>query len=339
MRLQTEVITQLALEYPKPGAIVTPDQVTHYHGIIANWAQSFPRVYALESPDTSKDETKSWVGFNRYYLHTIYYFFMLVPIRPYMAKEYHSKSPKNELDIRTNGIEYCLKNLRSDAIWVDHISRHGGGYYFMLFSLLDTVALLSATVTQDTRRTITNLAEIFHEVNNALKLLAGIHQSSAIATMAYHALSKVVASFPQPGPSAQQQKRARLGDADIVAVPSIEQGLQNTECSESSPDGQEQMMTPCTTPSSCQNVGRDRSTTANSPEGDQVLPDQHSIHETLANSDNAMSSRAVPKDHGNQFVEQDDTPISLDEFTAIWDWASLDCDANDINSIYKAHDS
>lgn len=334
MRLQSEVITDLAVEYPKPGAIITVEDIRHYHGIVFKWSRSFPSIYALDNPDTSHDDAHSWLGFNRYYLHTIFYFLMLAPIRPYMAKEYVHDSLKEELDIRTDGIEYCLKNLRSDAKWTKHISCHGGGYHFMIFSLLDTVALLSATVLKDTQKTISNLYEIFEEVNNAVRLISGIRQSSTTAAMGYHALSTVAGLFPQPDISDQQQKRQKLDNTPNLpasAGPSGGTAEPSKLCGscESSPECLDNIMTPINTPNSSENVETDCSTSGNSPETGIQAMDIPSIDACVIEATNQTESQSMTDISTNQRQGLKDTLVEpIDEFTALWEWANLDWDVH-----------
>ncbi|OAQ64318.2 fungal transcriptional regulatory protein [Pochonia chlamydosporia 170] len=334
MRLQSEVITNLAVEYPNPNAVVTPEQIQHYQGLISGWARSFPPVYALDKPDTTQDSDNPWIGFNRYYLHTIYYFFMLTPIRPYMAKEYPQESDEAEVTIRTKGIEYCLGNLRSDAKWVEHISKHGGGFHFMLFSLLDTVALLSTTLMKDTHKTITNLVEIYDEVNNALTLLAGIRETSSTATMAYYALGKVVEGFPKPASSIQQQKKQKRDDSQAPSAHPPKGHLpHNTinpamlhDSSESSPESHGPMMTPGTTPSPRHDVGADDFASRNSPQYAPDPTDNSSIDERILQTAEQSGDEGHHIDRGSQHVGLDETLLSFDGLTAIWDGDNIDWD-------------
>lgn len=257
---------------------------------------------------------------------------MLAPMRPFMTKQYTHESEKKEVNIRAAGIEYCLQNLRLDKAWVEHISKHGGVYHFMLFSLLDTMALLSATVIKDTHKMITNTAEILEEVNNALTLLAGIRGSSSIATMAYHALGKVAESFPQPDVTTQQKKKQRIADSKETTAFSSEDGLLRDtidpamlrDSSESSPESQPQMMTSVTTPGSCQNVEAVSSTPGNNPGHGQNLAVNPYLDETITQAAEQDVGSAPPAGQRSGAPGLDDTLKSRYEFTALWDWASMD---------------
>lgn len=332
MRLQSEIVTDLSVEYPRPGAIVTPEDVRHYHRMVSKWSRSFPPVYALKSPDVSNDYACPWISFNRYYLHTIFYFLMLAPIRPYMMKEYNHDSPQDELDIRIHGIEYCLDNLRLDAKWTKHVSHHGGGYHFMLFSLLDTVALLSATLLKDTQKQIRNTSEIFEEVNNSVTLISGIRQSSTTATMAYHALSKVVETFPQPDISDQQKKRQRMDDTpnSPASASRSEDAADSSRLDESrgaSPECLNSILTPITTPSSSQNIETDWSTSRNSPESGVQAMDMPSNDVRGAEATDHTDRQTTNGSEANQPSGLNETLMEpIDEFTALWQWASGEWD-------------
>ena len=219
MRLLSELITSLAVVYAGPTDVVTPTQIRHYKDMVENWMRSLPPVYEFDNPDISMDRSHPWIVLNRFYLHYITCFTMLIPMRPYMTKVSTSASPKEELEIRDDGIEYCLKTLRSTVQWVKHISHHGGGFHFAISCVFDSVASLCTTVIKDVDRTIAENDEICKEMDNAMTVLSQLFHVSAAAKMAHETLTaKFMWKLPRPIACRQRQGRARCHCASSTAT-------------------------------------------------------------------------------------------------------------------------
>ncbi|KAJ4150491.1 hypothetical protein LMH87_011239 [Akanthomyces muscarius] len=330
MKIQSQLISQLAATYPNSNNL-EPNQIRKYQATVENWARAFPRVYAFDNPDTSKDATNPWIIFNRYYLYTMAYFLLLASIRPVMLKGYTSALSEEERDICSDGIKYCVKNIRVAVLWAEHVDRHGGGYHFMTSSAFDTVVLLCTCIMKDVENTMTKKDEIYKELDNAVSLFARIAHTSSTAKFARDTASQVVAKLQRPNAARNIQKRQKTAaDATSPKPKASSPGLAEETGSETSPES----------------MTRDESTPASMSDGWQGSTDgvrgTSSVDEHRANygtideslspwpmdsyDETAAAEQAATlgDDFAFEFEEQGtDQPVQLDDFAALWDWEAL----------------
>ncbi|OAQ99169.1 hypothetical protein LLEC1_01243 [Akanthomyces lecanii] len=330
MKIQSQLISQLAATYPNSNNLEA-SQIRQYQATVETWAKAFPRVYAFDNPDTSKDETNPWIIFNRYYLYTMAYFLLLASIRPVMLKGYTCALSEEERGICSDGIRYCVKNIRVAALWAEHVDRHGGGYHFMTSSAFDTVVLLCTCIMKDVENTMMKEDEIYEELDNAVSLFARIAHTSSTAKFALDTASQIVAKLQRPNAARNMQKRQKTAADTISPRPTAPSpGLAEETGSDTSPE----------------NMSRDESTPASMSDGWQGSTDgvrgTSSVDEHRANLGTIDESLSPwPMDNydeaavaeqaaafGDEFAfgleEQDtDQPVQLDDFAALWDWEAL----------------
>ena len=224
MKMQSALVTKLALKFTVPKNVVTPTEVEDYKATIEDWMNRFPPVFAFENADTQLDERYHWVPFHRYYLYTMAYLMILNPIRAYMAEDMTVDSDNSRVKIRQDGIGYSLRLLKSLREWLDIVSHRDGRFHFIIFALLDTALSLSNAIIHDKDHTIPNSAEVLNAIDTALSMLKRLKMLSSSAKASHDMLSKLVKMVPRDvAPSeTTQRKKARIGDdlsASVKVVP------------------------------------------------------------------------------------------------------------------------
>lgn len=210
MKLQSEAIALLASRFQAPKNVVTPKDIQEYKGILETWIRNFPAVYSTTTPDESKDYGSPWITHHRFYLHTMAYLMILNPIRRYLAQTFSPETPPEEHAIRQIGVDYSLLNLETTTEWAKIASHRDGRFHFIIFSLFDTVAVLSAAILNDKDNSIPRRTEIIDAIDEALITLKKIYNLSKTAKQSYDILSQLVRRIPRR--RSAQSKRKRFGE-------------------------------------------------------------------------------------------------------------------------------
>lgn len=338
MKIQSQLISQLAATYPNSNNL-RPSQIRQYQAAVEAWARAFPRVYAFDNPDTSKDATNPWIIFNRFYLYTMSYFLLLASIRPVMLKGYTSSLSEEEQGICADGLRYCAKNIRVAVLWAQNVDRNGGGYHFMISSAFDTIVLLCTCIMKDVDNTMTKENEIYEELDNAVSLFARIAHTSSTAKFALDTASQLVSKLQRPNVARKTQKRQKI-EADATsprpttgaAKPSTapSPGLTEETGSETSP---ENMSRGESTPAS---LSDDWQGSNDGVRGTSSIDDAGAgfggIDESLSpwpldSYDETLAAEQAAAIGDNfQFALQEhatDESVQLDDFAALWDWEAL----------------
>ncbi|CAM1510088.1 Fc.00g004230.m01.CDS01 [Cosmosporella sp. VM-42] len=220
MKLQSEVIGDLAARFSAPKNVVTLAEIEEYKGMIEAWFRSFPPVYSVDNPDKSVDHLHPWVSSHRFYIHTMAYLMILNPIRIHLAKPYTRASPKDELKVRADAVYYSLRNLDTTTQWVDETSHRDGRFHFIIFSLFDTATVLSTAIIKDTDQTVPRRDEILIAIHNAVKLLKRLNNISKTAKTSYEILSRLAQRVPRPPmlPLDGYRKRSKVSEVALPVV-------------------------------------------------------------------------------------------------------------------------
>lgn len=221
MKLQSELVTDLARRWGAPKNISTLPDIQEYKRQIEKWIRNFPAVYDVNTPDTSKDHMHTWIMFHRFYIHTMAYLMILNPMRAHMAKNFNRSSPKDELELRADAVYYSIKNLDTTTRWAEHVSPRDGRFHFIIFSLFDTATVLSTAIIKDEDQTIPSRDEIIESVDNAVVLLRRLKAISKTAKTSYCILVKMVQRMPRPNTGRdmyrKKQRVARVESASPAA--------------------------------------------------------------------------------------------------------------------------
>ncbi|KIL95978.1 hypothetical protein FAVG1_00717 [Fusarium avenaceum] len=219
MKLQSELVTQLAQRWGAPKNITSANDIQEYKATLEQWIGRFPAVYDVDNPDTSKDMKYSWIVYHRFYLHTMAYLMILNPMRSFMAQVYTKNSSEEVLAVRNDAIKYSLKNLETTNQWANHASHRDGRFHFIIFSLFDTAAVLSTAIIKDHDDTIPRKDEIIDSVDNSIKLLKRLKLLSKTAKTSYDILVKMAYKMPRKSPPQREpvsRKKQRLAQAPIA---------------------------------------------------------------------------------------------------------------------------
>ncbi|KAF5020223.1 hypothetical protein F66182_7740 [Fusarium sp. NRRL 66182] len=223
MKLQAELVAQLAQRWGAPKNITSASDIQEYKGQLERWMHAFPAVYDTDNPDTSKDLKYGWIVHHRFYIHTMAYLMILNPMRAFMAQVYNKDSPKDLLDVRADAVKFSLRNLDTTVRWANQASYRDARFHFIIFSLFDTAAVLSTAIIKDQDHTIPRKDEIVDAVDNSIRLLKRLKTLSKTAKTSYDILIKMVQKMPRrsapaPAPARDNiRKKQRVAPAPMAA--------------------------------------------------------------------------------------------------------------------------
>jgi hypothetical protein len=179
-----------------PRNIESPEQIQEYLRILESWVRGFPVVYSTEKPDHSQDASYPWVISHRFHIHAMAYLTILNPIRAYLAKTYSGSSSKDVLPIREIGVHYALKVVETAVAWAEDDHHTGGAFYYMVFSLFDTAAVLSAAIIEDEDHSMPQRADVLQGIHKAVELLWRLSDSTKTAAASFRVLYRLVEQVP-----------------------------------------------------------------------------------------------------------------------------------------------
>ncbi|RSL72080.1 hypothetical protein CEP53_001283 [Fusarium sp. AF-6] len=285
MKLQSELVTQLAQRWSAPKNINTASEVQEYKRMLEDWIRDFPVVYDVDRPDTSKDHKHTWIVFHRFYIHTMAYLMILNPMRSFMAQTYTKSSPEDLLAVRSDAVHYSLKNLDTTTRWVDHVSHRDGRFHFIIFSLFDTAAVLSTAIIKDEDHTIPRRDEIVDAVDNSVRLLKRLKAISTTAKTSHDILVKMAQRMPRRSAPLRDnyRKKQRVAPTTAPTPPttSSESGSHLSPASHSHSQGFESQQSSPSNWASSESVGA-----GSTPQSNYSYYDHH---------DNAGHVQAAPQ--------------------------------------------
>ncbi|OAA48679.1 Transcription factor [Metarhizium rileyi] len=219
MKMQSGLTRRLASRFSAPKNIISPEEVQEYKVIIEDWVNQFPPEYAFDNPDTSKDQKCSWLFAHRFYVYTMACLLILNPIRHYMVKQYTWKSDPEELDIRTVGVWYSLKLMKTLRRWVDKIYNRDGRLHFIIFSIFDTAAILCTAILKDAEYTISNRVDVLASIGDAVDMLKKLNTISKTSKTSYDILERLVRRLPEAVPRRDLERRVKRTRVNVSSSP------------------------------------------------------------------------------------------------------------------------
>lgn len=217
--MQSGLTRQLALRFSAPKNIISPAEVQEYKVIIEKWVDGFPPEYAFDNPDTSKDQKCAWLFAHRFYVYTMACLLILNPIRHYMVKQYTWDSPVDELNIRSVGVWYSLKLMKTLRLWVDKIYNRDGRLHFIIFSIFDTAAILCTAILKDTEGTITNRQDVLSSIGDAVDMLKKLNAISKTSKTSYDILERLVRRLPEAVPRKDMERQVKRAKVRVRSSP------------------------------------------------------------------------------------------------------------------------
>ncbi|KAK8141042.1 hypothetical protein G3M48_000962 [Beauveria asiatica] len=198
MKLQSEVIGELATRFGSPREVTSPAQIDQYTRVIINWMQRFPQVYNIDNPDTSIDSKYSWVTLHRHYLHTMAHSMLIDPLRAYMARRMTASSHPDDLRIRDLGIIYTMKLMSALTAFFDFLYPKDAKFHWARFSIFDTAAVLCSAILHDEDDCIPNRHEILIAIESARSMLERLATETRTAKTSFEILSKLAKRIENP---------------------------------------------------------------------------------------------------------------------------------------------
>lgn len=226
MKLQSELITQLANRFGRPRDVTSVQDVQEYQRIIEAWMRALPPTYGFDDADKSADVQRPWIVLHRHYLHTMSYSMLLDPIRAYLAKYMSTASPPRELAIRSDGVDYSLKLMGALYGFFDHVYPRDAKFHFVLFCIFDTAAVLCSALMHDEDGSIPRHGEILGAIDGAVAMLKRLNTVTKTAKTSYDVLLRVSQRVTRMPPRAPEHGRRRFvpaptppGPADLYSDP------------------------------------------------------------------------------------------------------------------------
>lgn len=240
MKLQSELIGQLSKRFGIPKNVVSPDDVQEYMAILQAWMRNFPATYDMDSPDRSSDIQRPWIVLHRHYLHTMSHSMLLDPIRAYLARTMTMASPIQELQIRSDGVDYALRLMGCLYGFFNHVYPRDAKFHFVLFCIFDTAALLCSALMHDQDGSMPRRQDISAAIDGALAMLRRLSKVTKTARKSYEMLVRVSQRVRGPGPTAGFSppggKRPRL-PLDLAMTPPSMNQAELASARDLAPDG------------------------------------------------------------------------------------------------------
>ncbi|KAG4266805.1 hypothetical protein FPRO04_13100 [Fusarium proliferatum] len=191
-KLQYQLISSLAKRWQTPQNINSPSKVQDYKNMVEHHVSSFPAVFALNNPDTSKDAEWPWVVTHRYYVQTMAYFMILQPYKSYFLHPSTDLSVPEIQQLRAEAVECSLKTLQIATQWASRVSQGDGQFHLVVLCLFDTAAFLSMSLQRDQVNNFPQQVKVVIAVNEAAATLKELQTISRGAQSSYRLLCKIL---------------------------------------------------------------------------------------------------------------------------------------------------
>nr|RBQ87617.1 hypothetical protein FVER53263_00017 [Fusarium verticillioides] len=191
-KLQYQLISSLAKRWQTPQNINTPSKVREYKKMVEQHVSSFPAVFALNSPDTSKDAEWPWVVTHRYYVQAMAYFMILQPYKAHLLHPSINLSVPEIQQLRAEAVECALKTLQIARQWASRVSQGDGQFHLVVLCLFDTAAFLSMSLQKDQVKDFPRRQKAVVAVNEAAATLKELQAISRGAQSSHGLLCKIL---------------------------------------------------------------------------------------------------------------------------------------------------
>ncbi|KAF4978979.1 hypothetical protein FZEAL_4734 [Fusarium zealandicum] len=197
MKLQSGLIRKLFNRFGLTKNVVAPADVQEYQGMIEAWIKDFPPPFDAHNPDKSLDASCPWIVRHRHYIRTMAFSMLLDPIRSFLARPFTIRSSHAELQIRRDGIDYCLELMVSLREFFNHVYPRDARFHFILFCIFDTSTVLSSAVLHDEHHTLPRRDDVFKAIDEAHAMLQRLRMVTKSAKISYGILTRIVQRLPR----------------------------------------------------------------------------------------------------------------------------------------------
>lgn len=211
MKLQSQLIGKIAHAFGLPKYVVSTDDVQKYQRMIGTWMQGFPKWYSVDVPDESQDKKHPWIQLHRHYLHTMAHSMILDPIRPFLAKHMSQQTPAAELEVRRDGISYCLSLVKALYKFFKYVYPRDSKFHFVIFCLFDTASVMCSVIIHDQDDSAPQKHDMLVAVDGALAMLKKLSHVTDGAKTSHQVLHRIA-----------QRAKAAAGTSEQAAVSTSE---------------------------------------------------------------------------------------------------------------------
>nr|RBQ88368.1 hypothetical protein FVER53263_00794 [Fusarium verticillioides] len=197
MKMQCSVTRQLSRRFGSPKNVMAHADVQEYQGIIETWIASFPPPFNVQHPDTSSDGLYPWVVLHRHILHTVAFSMLLQPIRGFLTRPFAIRSLEAELQIRSDGINYCLELMASLRRFFKYVYPRDAKFHFVLFCIFDISTVLCSAVLHDEHHTLPRRDDVYKAIDGAHAMLQDLRMVTKSAKASYGILTRIVQRLPR----------------------------------------------------------------------------------------------------------------------------------------------
>ncbi|KAJ4271686.1 hypothetical protein NW762_000391 [Fusarium torreyae] len=210
MKMQSRLIQQIFKRFGPTKNIVAHADVQEYQGIIEAWIKTFPSPFDVHNPNRSLDTPCPWIILHRHLIRTVAFSMLLQPIRSFLTRPFAIRSLEAELQIRSDGIGYCLELMASLREFFNHVYPRDAKFHFVLFCIFDTSTVLCSAIIHDEHHTLPRRDDIYKAIDGAHAMLQSLRMLTKSAKASYGILTRIIQRLPRTttSPNAMNQSPA-----------------------------------------------------------------------------------------------------------------------------------
>jgi hypothetical protein len=197
MKMQSSLIRQISGRFEHTKNVVAHADVQEYQRIVEAWVNTFPPPLSVHNPDISLDASFPWIILHRHMIRTVAFTMLLQPIRSFLTRPFAIRSLEAELQIRSDGIDYCLELMVSLRGFFDHVYPRDAKYHFVLFCIFDISTVLCSAVLHDEQHTLPRGDDVYRAIDEAHAMLQSLRTMTKSAKASYGILTRIVQRLPR----------------------------------------------------------------------------------------------------------------------------------------------
>ncbi|KAM0503717.1 hypothetical protein ACHAP8_002958 [Fusarium lateritium] len=200
MKMQSSLIQHISGRFGHTKNVVTHADVLEYQRIVEAWINTFPPPLSVYDPDRSLDASCPWIILHRHRIRTVAFTMLVQPIRGFLTRPFAIRSLEAELQIRSDGIDYCLELMVSLRGFFDLVYPRDAKYHFVLFCIFDISTVLCSAILHDEQYTLPRRDDVYRAIDEAHALLQSM-RTVAKSAKAYGILTRIVQRLPRTTPT------------------------------------------------------------------------------------------------------------------------------------------
>lgn len=195
--MQSSLIRQISQKFGHTKNVVAHADVQEYQRTVETWVTTFPPPLSVHNPDTSLDGSCPWIILHRHLIRTVAFTMLLQPIRGFLTRPFAIRSLEAELQIRSDGINYCLELMISLRGLFNHVYPRDANYHFVLFCIFDISTVLCSAILHDEQHTLPRRDDVYKAIDEAHTMLQSLRMVTKSAKASYGILTRIVQRLPR----------------------------------------------------------------------------------------------------------------------------------------------